>query len=60
MSGLYISVYNYIFLYKKEVNGKINSLRTVYSKELNKFSDSKKSGAALNDTYESPVSLKLI
>ena len=40
-------------LAEKEVNGKINSLRTFYCNKLNKFSDSEKSGAGLDDTYES-------
>ena len=39
------------FTLVKQVNGNINSLRTFYSKELKKNSDSKKSGAALDDTY---------
>ena len=55
----YTTVHNYIF---QEVNGKINSLRTFYSNELKTFLDGKKTGAALDDTYElnGPISLKLI
>ena len=46
---------------EKEVNGKINSLRTLYSNELKKFSDSQKSGAGLDDTYKPKlVCFKLI
>ena len=41
------------FPLEKEVNGKINSHQTFYSNELKKFSDSKKSGAGLDDTCES-------
>ena len=54
----YTSAHNYIF---QEVNGKVNSLRAFYSNELKKFSDGKKTGAALDDTYElnGPISLKL-
>ena len=51
-----------IFSFRKKSELKISSLRTFYSKELRKFSNSKKSGAALDDTYElmGPFFLKLI
>ena len=42
LGSKYASVHNYIFLQKKKVNGKINSLWTFYSNKLKKFSDSKK------------------
>ena len=45
----YPSVHNYIF---QEVNGKINSLQTFYSNELQKFSDGKKTGAAWDDNLQ--------
>ena len=40
------------FLLEKEVNRKINSLWTFYSKELKKFQTAR-SGVAMNDTFES-------
>ena len=47
---------------ENKVNREINSLRTNYSKELKKVSDSKKWSFVLGDTYESNgfISLKLI
>ena len=45
----YASVYNYIFFLKK----KWMDIRAFYSNELKKFSDGKKSGAGLDDSYES-------
>ena len=48
-----------IFLLEKEVNEKIISLWTFYSKKFKKNSDSKKSGAAL-DRLNDPIYLKLI
>ena len=50
------------FPIEKEAKGKINSLQTFYSQELKKFSDSKKRGDALDDSYVSNgfISLKLI
>ena len=56
---LNMSLFPITFPLAKEANGKINSLSTFYTKKLKMFSDSKKSGAAL-DGLNGPIFLELI